>query len=148
METEKREPKKFTEGTFYKHFTIPTNGAVTLAARIIPSDSKEKNFLEVKIGCAFCSPQDKFSRERGRAIALGRINAEDRNANVINYFHISDSITSQQLYRMFIEAMQHLNSVRINYATACAYSETNVYPEPFVPRWFSFAKFNIHTEKV
>lgn len=51
--------------TAFMHFDIGP-GRVTAAIR---ADDKE-----AEIGLAFCSPEDQFSRKRGRLIAEGRLN--------------------------------------------------------------------------
>lgn len=46
------------------------DGRVTLAIR---SDDTRKTEPLVKVGVAFCSPRDKFTKAKGRKIALGRL---------------------------------------------------------------------------
>jgi hypothetical protein len=54
-------------------FVLGSKGRITIAY-------KREGDVFIRCGFAFCSPKDNFSRQRGRSVALGRL--EHSNSNI------------------------------------------------------------------
>jgi len=102
-------------GPFVLHYRTREDGAVTFVV---------DRSAGLRVGWAFCAPQDAFSRRRGRTIAAGRCEALDgRFAGVEDNFELCD-----QLVEAMADERRQFEQIECGDGT--------VDPEPRIPRWF------------
>ena len=103
-------------GVFFVHYRTKQHGALTLALKEVPGTTDPV----LKVGYAFCSPRDQFSRKKGRQIAMGRLRA---------WLLIPPSDDRYEIGRQFLRALRE---------ECFAYDRVDPSPrqESWVPRWF------------
>lgn len=87
-----------TNETRFIHFMLG-KGRVTAAVRKGAGNT-------VAIGAAFCSPNDQFSRKRGRKIAEGRLD----KGKVFHFLNVS---TDTSLYEQVIRAFDRAAKLKV-----------------------------------
>lgn len=80
----------------FAYYNIIGGGRITAAFKLSGERNQPKRVIE--FACSYCSPNDRFEREKGRLISQGRLNNDKTSRSIpiiIEYNNINNPVYKQ-----------------------------------------------------